>query len=346
MLERRGSSLLDFAIAASIAIVPIMVGIVLLVAVVRPADPGAVSWRGTVDSYASVRHVAALKTFQAAIRARAELRAPPPTARQVLDGLPQCQSEWGAAWRASDWLPHMAGISAAPPSQAEHIAAQLTALDAALLRFGSRPNARVSQPVGFDTARWFALAASSLGSDIKTPAYPAASSHLLRRSGRGTGCALYMPMRACSTPWPGAAPGRHGALALAARPNGGNLGPPCPGQPMEGPCWLHLSWPPGTVTTIRPGHFVAGARAVQRRYATRPKSPVRRCRKCRRDNFQPGHGAARAERPGRRTRSRRSGRRHALDGAALAAHHAAAARVAAPALGHAVPPLQRGRRRA
>ncbi len=172
MLERRGNSLLDFAIAASIAIVPIMLGIVLLVAVVRPADPGAVSWRGSVDSYTSVRHVAALKTFEAAIRARTELGASPPTAQQVLDGLPQCESEWGAARRASDWLPHMAGIAAAPPSQAEHIAAQLTALDAALLRFGSRPNARVSQPVGFDTARWFALAASSLESDIETPAYP------------------------------------------------------------------------------------------------------------------------------------------------------------------------------
>jgi len=43
MAERRDTSLLDFAIAASIAVVPVMLVIVLLVAVIRPADPGAVS---------------------------------------------------------------------------------------------------------------------------------------------------------------------------------------------------------------------------------------------------------------------------------------------------------------
>jgi len=172
MLERRASSLLDFAIAASIAIVPIMLGIVLLVTLARPADPGAVAWRTPVDSYVSVRHVAALKTFEAAIIARAGIASPPPTAQQVLDGLPQCRREWSAAWRAGDWLPRMTGSSAAPPSQAEHIAAQLTALDTALLRFGGRRNARVGQPVGFDAVRWFVLADSSLGSEIETPAYP------------------------------------------------------------------------------------------------------------------------------------------------------------------------------
>jgi hypothetical protein len=172
MFDRRGSSLLDFAIAASIAVVPIMLGIVLLVAVVRPADPDAVPWRDAAARYVSVRHVAALKTFEAAIVERAAVTSPPPAAQQVLDGLPLCRREWSAAWRASDWLPRLAGISAAPPAQAEHIAAQLSALDAALLRFGSRRNPRVAQPVGFDAARWFVLAESRLGADIETPAYP------------------------------------------------------------------------------------------------------------------------------------------------------------------------------
>jgi hypothetical protein len=38
MSERRPASLLDFAIAASIAVVPVLLGVVLLVAVIRPAD--------------------------------------------------------------------------------------------------------------------------------------------------------------------------------------------------------------------------------------------------------------------------------------------------------------------
>ena len=176
MPERRTTTLLDFAIAASLAIVPIMLGIVLLVAVTRPADPGAPAWRGLADRYLSVRHIAALKTFEAAIVERASLATPlapaPTTAQQVLDGLPQCRRDWSAAWRASDWLPRVAGSGAALPSQAEQIAARLAELDAALLRFGNRRNARVSQPVGFDAARWFALADKSLGTPIETPDYP------------------------------------------------------------------------------------------------------------------------------------------------------------------------------
>ncbi len=99
MAERRERSLLDFAIAASIAVVPIMLAMLLLVAVIRPADPGA--WHGQADRYVSVRQVAALKTFEQAIVQRTVPALAAPTAAQLLEGLPQCQREWGETWGAT-----------------------------------------------------------------------------------------------------------------------------------------------------------------------------------------------------------------------------------------------------
>ena len=173
MAERRDTSLLDFAIAASIAVVPVMLVMVLLVAVIRPADPGAASWRGLADRYVNVRHVAALKTFEQAVVQRPPTARTAPTALEVLDGIPQCRREWSATWSPGQWLPALgAQTHAAAPSPAEHIAAQLAEFDAALLRFSSRPNARVSHMVGFDATRWFAAAEKSLGAVTETSEYP------------------------------------------------------------------------------------------------------------------------------------------------------------------------------
>lgn len=177
MAERRDTSLLDFAIAASIAVVPVMLVIVLLVAVIRPADPGAASWRGLADRYVNVRHVAALKTFEQAVVQRPATAHPAPTARDVLDGIPQCRREWSATWGPGQWLPGLgARTHAAAPSPAEHIAARLIEFDAALLRFSSRSNARVSHRVGLDATRWFAAASKSLGAatgtETETAEYP------------------------------------------------------------------------------------------------------------------------------------------------------------------------------
>ena len=172
MVERRTTSLLEFAIAASIAVVPIMLGILLLVAVVRPAEPGAADWRGQPDRYVSVRHVAALKTFELAVVQRPATTPLAPTAAEVMDGIPQCRREWSAAWNVGQWLPWLVGTRAATPSQAEHIATQLAEFDAALLHFSSRVNARVTQPVGLDAARWFAAASNSLGTPIEPAELP------------------------------------------------------------------------------------------------------------------------------------------------------------------------------
>ena len=158
--------MLDFAIAASIAVVPILVGIVVLVAVVRPADPES-AWRAPADRYISLRHVAALQTFEAAIARRTEPAAAPPTAVQLLDAIPQCRHEWAPQWPAT-WAVRIGGRADAP-SAAEQMAAGLAELDAALLRFASRPNARVAYPVGFDAARWFAAVNRALAADIAAP---------------------------------------------------------------------------------------------------------------------------------------------------------------------------------
>ena len=98
MADRRSGrppiALLDFAIAASLAVMPVMLAMLLLVAVVRPADPALATRRDLVDRYVSVRHVAALKTFEAAIVERTAGPRLPRDAAELLDAIPQCQREW------------------------------------------------------------------------------------------------------------------------------------------------------------------------------------------------------------------------------------------------------------
>src|SRR5689334_20761862 len=123
----RRTTLLDFAIGAALAVVPVMLGILLLVAVIRPMEPSAVGpGRQPGDRYLSVRHVAALKTFEQAIVRRAGMPAEKATAAGVLAGVPSCRGDWGED-RASGWLASLRG-HAAGPSQAERIAAQLSEL--------------------------------------------------------------------------------------------------------------------------------------------------------------------------------------------------------------------------
>ena len=170
MAERRDISLLRFAIAASLAIVPVMLGLVLLVAVVRPA---AIAEGGVEvpDRYRSVRLIAALKTFEEAVVERPATGTALPGAEALLSGLPTCRKEWGgSSWRAGDWLPLLASPAAAATSTpAERVARSLAALDAALLRFSSRANARVARPVGFDADRWYAAANRGLARPIELP---------------------------------------------------------------------------------------------------------------------------------------------------------------------------------
>ena len=97
-------SLLDFAIAASLAVLPVMLGVVWLVAVARPADPELEQRLGRTDRYASVRHIAALETFEPAIVERAGAAATAPTPADVLAGVPACGAQWGERSDVRRWL--------------------------------------------------------------------------------------------------------------------------------------------------------------------------------------------------------------------------------------------------
>ena len=171
MAERRRVSLLECAIAASAAIVPVLLGVIALVAVVRPADPDSVDRQALSDRYVSVRRVAALKTFERAVVQRRSDAPQRTDAFDVLAAVPACRREWGGGSPAAQWLRELAGgkVEATP---AEQIASQMSALDTALLRFSSRANPRVEHRVGLDAARWFAAANNALATPVEAADAP------------------------------------------------------------------------------------------------------------------------------------------------------------------------------
>src|SRR5678815_3589222 len=108
MAERR-ISLLDCAIAASLGVVPVLLGVIALVAVVRPADPDGVDAQGRSDRYVSVRRVAALKTFERAVVERSTFASRRSDALDVLAGVPACRREWSGPPPLARWLRELAG---------------------------------------------------------------------------------------------------------------------------------------------------------------------------------------------------------------------------------------------
>jgi len=170
MAERRSTTLLDFAIAASVAVLPVLTGVLLAVAVVRPLDPPAST--SDADRYVSARALAALKTFERAIVRRDTVTVGPPTAILILDRVPQCRREWDGR---GGWLTRLRAAlarSAPAPSPAEKIAAQLSDLDQELSRFSTGANRRVSEAVAFDSLRWFDAVRQALELPIEAPEYP------------------------------------------------------------------------------------------------------------------------------------------------------------------------------
>ncbi|HEX6705574.1 MAG TPA: hypothetical protein VF169_12500 [Albitalea sp.] len=166
MTRRR--SLLDFAIVASAAVVPVMLGIVLLVGILD---------RNLSPRYVSARQVAALKTFEAAIVRREGMHTAAWSADAVVQGLPQCRGEWGSRWSVADVVPSrvapglQGGVARVQPGAAE-IASGLASLDAALLRFSTRANPRVNAAVGLDATRWLEAAAHALDTAFEVPEAP------------------------------------------------------------------------------------------------------------------------------------------------------------------------------
>jgi hypothetical protein len=155
--HRRPATALDFAIVASLAVLPVMMAVVWLVAVVRPADGAAAP-----EHHVSSRQVTALRTFESAVVPRPSAPALP-TPRQVLDGVPACRAEWGGGFDLRRWIARkFTGSDTVDLPLAEKVAAQLGTLDRALRRFSTTDNARVAQPVGLDAGRWFAAAQTAL----------------------------------------------------------------------------------------------------------------------------------------------------------------------------------------
>ena len=172
MREQRSVTLLRLAIAASGAVVPVLLIVLLIVAEVRPSDPSA-SARRNGDRHVSIRQVAALKTFERAVVRRDQIRTPLPTADALLEGVPQCRAEWDGhsnmLQQIRQWL---AKARTAQLSPAQRLAAQLEELDVALVRFSTGENRRVTDAVGFDASRWFIALQAALQVAVETPDYP------------------------------------------------------------------------------------------------------------------------------------------------------------------------------
>ena len=168
---RRPASLLDLAIIASTAVVPVLLGVLLTVASAREADTLAPS--RTSDRHVSVRHVAALKTFEHAVVPRVRITAALPSPQALLEQVPACREAWEGAGGKMDRLRRfVTGASSRGSSPAARMGAQLQEIDAALQSFSSRENRRVTEVVGFDSAAWIAAVNTALQTPIEAPDYP------------------------------------------------------------------------------------------------------------------------------------------------------------------------------
>jgi hypothetical protein len=164
-------ALLDFAIAASLAIAPLLFAVLLWIGLAAPSREPTLGG----DSHVSVREVAALKTVEHAIVRRDAVRSPLPDAVALLAYVPECAAPWSASRReraidrVRQWLGKPAADLRAP---AARIAFDIGEIDAALARMSAAANRRVSDAVGFDAVRWGAAARSALATPIEAARYP------------------------------------------------------------------------------------------------------------------------------------------------------------------------------
>src|SRR6476660_110999 len=171
MVDRPAVTLLALASVASWAIAPVLLAVLLVVAHQRQADT-TIPERNS-DRHVSVRHVAALKTFEHAIVRRDRIAAALPSPQMLLEQVPQCRGAWEGGGGTIDRLRRF--VTRAPSSgtsPAARMGAQLKDIDNALRAFSSRENRRVSEAVGFDSAAWFAAVNAALQAPIEAVDYP------------------------------------------------------------------------------------------------------------------------------------------------------------------------------
>ena len=169
---KRNATLLEFAIGASAAVVPVLLAVLVLVAWLRPLDASQRSARDP-DRHVGARQVAALKTFERAIVRRDEVRAAPGGGADLIAAVPVCKAEWQGGQRTVDRVRAWIGESrTARTAPAERIAAQLARLDGALRAFSTQSNRRVADAVGIDVARWGEAVGDTLRAPVESPDYP------------------------------------------------------------------------------------------------------------------------------------------------------------------------------
>jgi len=171
MAERASPTLIGLAIAASLAVMPVLLGVLLVVASTREAED-ALPAHGT-ERHVSVRHVAALKTFERAIVRRDQVGAPLPDADALLARVPQCRADWDGHDRLTTRLRHaLWGGRDTTLAPATRLALELDDIDQALVRFSTADNRRVTERVGLDGARWLDAVVNALATPVETAEYP------------------------------------------------------------------------------------------------------------------------------------------------------------------------------
>ena len=168
MRERSDATLLDFAIAASVAIAPMLLAVLVAIGEFLPSDRET----APADAHVSARRLAALKTFEHAIVRRDDANHMDIDARAVVAALPECQREWRGGSRAFDRFRAWIGRGASERPAAERIAVELVAIDDALARMSAEANRRVAERVAFDLDRWANAAREALGAPVESAQYP------------------------------------------------------------------------------------------------------------------------------------------------------------------------------
>jgi len=275
-MTKRPPTLLEFGIAASLAVVPVLLGVLLLVAWLRPLLDEKPSTPES-DRHVSVRQVAALKTFEQAIVRRDRVMPGARDAEALLAGVPACRDAWegprGPLVRVRHWLMPGSGAVASP---AERMAMQLARLDDALAAISASPNRRIGEAVGLDFERWTTAVRQALKEPAESADYPGRKFVVQCQDIAGAVAALTRANARMldSLAWRGTVVPR-----VLARWRPEQVVEISPRTLARGNPWAGL---PGCVylgqddATAGPTHFVAATRGLGERLCVQPETSGRR----------------------------------------------------------------------
>ena len=124
------------------------------------------------NRYVNTRLVAALRTFEAGILpvAASGARPAPPTAAQLLAGVPECRKAWDDA--PGPWARRLAEFRQRkidPTTTADRLAIKLAALNIYLAGLTAGSNPRFQQALAFDARLWVEAVQAALHQPLKLP---------------------------------------------------------------------------------------------------------------------------------------------------------------------------------